>query len=234
MATTGRTTNTAKKTTAKKPAKKATAAKPPAKRTPRKTTALALVKPAKAPLPTRTRPFMTDIQGYATLAARIAGITTPRIRDWADGHDGTAARLLPDHSLLTYTQNTHTLTWQALCPMGAIHTYTLTSPSTAAAARVHATRCRTPHCDLSTVPPLTADELAALGIHTAATAPALPGDAPTESIPVALPNREPRALGDALTRAKTAMADTQPLPAQDIADGLAARATDTPKEHPEP
>jgi hypothetical protein len=44
-----------------------------------------------------------------------------------------------------------------------------------------------------------------------------------------------RALGDALTRARSATAETQPLSAQDIAEGLAARAdNDTAKEHPQP
>jgi hypothetical protein len=52
--------------------------------------------------------------------------------------------------------------------MGATHQYILDTPSTAAAARVHADRCTTPHTDLSKVTPLTADELAELGIlHTA-------------------------------------------------------------------
>jgi hypothetical protein len=236
MATTGRTTKTAaKKTTAKKTA----AAKPPAKRTtPRKTTALALVKPAKNQLPTRTARWMTDTQGYATLAARIAGITTPSIRAWRDHRDNTATRRLSDGSVLHYDHTTRTLTWQATCPMGATHEYVLDRPSTAAAARVHADRCNTAHTDLTQVPRLTADELADLGIlHTPTWArPDLLGEPDTQSIPVTLPDREPRALADQLTRSDTSTTDTQPLSTQDIADGLAARIadTETPKEHPEP
>ncbi|MFF7476605.1 hypothetical protein [Streptomyces sp. NPDC008092] len=43
-----------------------------------------------------------------------------------------------------------------------------------------------------------------------------------------------RALGDALTRARSATAETQPMSRDDIAAGLAARATDQAKEHPQP
>ncbi|MER6092503.1 hypothetical protein [Streptomyces bluensis] len=213
------------RTTTRKPV--ATKKAPAKKTSPRKTAAKKPTQP-RNPLPTRPRPWMADTQGYATLAARIAGIPTPRIRDWHDHHDGTATRHLADGSLLTYTQNTRTLTWQTHCPMGAIHTYTLTSPSTSAAARVHADRCQTPHFDTSTVAPLTADELAELGIHVAATAPALPGDEPTESIPVVVPDRKPRALGDALTRARSATADTQGMSLTEITACL-----DQPKEHPQ-
>lgn len=49
------------------------------------------------------------------------------------------------------------------------------------------------------------------------------------------PNPAVRALGDALTRAKTAAADTQPLTLADITNGLEARAdAEVPKEHPQP
>ncbi|RSN38792.1 hypothetical protein DMH12_37370, partial [Streptomyces sp. WAC 04229] len=83
----------------------------------------------------RPRDFMTDTQGFAVLAARLAGITTPHIQAWRDHRDGTATRPLHDGSTLHYTLATRTLRWQAICPMGAIHEYVLTSPSTAAAAR---------------------------------------------------------------------------------------------------
>ncbi|QLJ06788.1 hypothetical protein HZZ00_37810 (plasmid) [Streptomyces sp. NEAU-sy36] len=50
--------------------------------------------------------------------------------------------------------------------------------------------------------------------------------------PTAL-NPAVRALGDALTRAKTASADTQPLDTTEIAAGLTVRADhENPKEHP--
>lgn len=224
----------AKKTAAKRPA----AARPPRRRTPRNTAAgapkLSLVKP----LTGRPRPFMTDAQGYATLAALIVGITTVRIRDWHDHLDGTATRRLRDGSHLHYDLATRTLTWQAVCPMGAIHEYRLTSPSTAIAARVHADRCTQPHADLTKVPPLTGDELEALGILQTPTwaRTALPGEPATESIPVPLPDRRQRALADTFAHSESSTAETQPLAKAEIAAGLTARAadTETPKEHPQP
>jgi hypothetical protein len=224
------TTGPAKKTTARKTT--------PAKRTARKTPTappVSLVKPRK-PLPTRPHPFMTDIQGYATLAARIASIYTPRITAWIDHRDGTATRPLQDGTL-HYRHNPRALTWQATCRMGAVHTYRIDSPSTAGAARVQAATCRELHHDLSTVQRLTADELEALGILQAPTwaLPALPGEPATESIPVPLRDRQPRALADHLARSDSSTTDTQPLPAEQIAAGLTARAdNDQLKEHPQP
>ncbi|MGW2384349.1 hypothetical protein [Streptomyces sp. NPDC001658] len=234
------TRTTAKKTTtAPAPAvKKTTTKRAPAKpRTPRartrKTTgpALSLVKTRPA-LPTRDKPFMTDVQGYATLAARIASITTPRITQWTDHGDDTATRPLKDGTL-HYDHTTRTLSWQATCLMGAIHTYPIPTPAAATAARVLAARCTQPHADPSTVPPLTADELEALGLLQTPTwaRPDLLGDHITETIPVP---EEP------LARATASATDTQPLSRDDINAGLAARAaqhaadTDQTKEHPEP
>ncbi|MEU5741997.1 hypothetical protein ABZ784_28895 [Streptomyces tendae] len=220
-------TRTARTTTPKKTAKK-TAKKTTAPRT-RKQTAprLSLVKPTPPNLTRRPRDFMTDTQGFAVLAARLAGITTPSIRAWRDHHDGTTTRPLHDGSTLHYTLATRTLRWQAVCPMGAIHEYVLTSPSTAAAARVHADLCQTEHADLSVIPALTADELEALGIHSGPTwARPLPGEPATESIP--LPARS-------VARATASAADTQPLSRDEITAGLAARAdNDQPKGHPQP
>ena len=228
-----RTPSTTKKTTAKTAAKKTTTAPRTRKRTqPR----LSLVKPTP-PRPTRALDFITDAQIYAVHAARQAGLPIHRIRDWRDHHDGTATRPLTDGSTLHYTLATRTLRWQALCPMGTTHEYVITTPSTAAAARVHADRCQTEHADLTVIPPLTADELAALGIlHTPTWARPVPGDPEiTATVPVPLPTPAPRVLGDQLVRSHTDTADTQPLSQQDIADGLTARADhDQPKEHPQP
>lgn len=226
------TTRTAKKTTppqrdaaakktapapGKAPAKKTAARKPAAK----KTTA---VSPSD-----RKRNWMTDAQGYAVLAARIAGINTTRIQDWVDHHDGTVTRALADGTL-HYTVSTRTLRWQATCRMGAIHEYRIDDPSMAAMARVRAATCPLLHADLSTIKGLTDEELAELGIHTGITFDKqIPGEDPiTETVPIPLPGRE-RALGDALTHATSATDDTQPIPV------LPARADDEhPMEHPEP
>lgn len=235
------TTRSARKTTtspAKKPAAKKPAARAPRKTAAKKTTPrLSLVKP-RPDLPTRTRTYMTDVQGYATLAARIAGILTPHIRAWTDHGDGTATRPLKDGTL-HYTQDTRTLTWQATCRMGAVHTYRLDSPSTAAQARVLAATCEQLHADLTTIRPLTRGELADLGLHPGPTwaRPDLLGDDITETIPIPLPDHRDRALGDTLTHSKTGTDDTQPMSQQQITEGLATRAAadnEAPKEHPQP
>ena len=227
----------AQKTAAKKttPAKKTTAARAP--RT-RKTAAakktappsLALVKTQPAPdKPTRARDFVTDAQIYATHHARIAGIPIHRIRDWTDHRDGTATRALKDGTL-HYTHETRTLTWQATCRMGAVHTYIINDPANAAAARMKAATCAELHDDLAEAgKPLTAAERAAMGyIQTPTWANKdVIGEEPTVSIPV---DEEP------VAQAIASAADTQPLSRDDIAAGLAARAADqeTPKEHPQP
>jgi hypothetical protein len=228
-------TRTAKKTTTADtgtaPAKKTAASSRPRKRTARKTTApgapkLSLVK-ARKPLPIRDREFVTDAQLYATHAAKRAGIPVHRIREWTDHQDGTATRLLTD-GYLHYTHETRTLTWRATCRMGALHTYTLNSPSTAARARVQAANCEEIHADLSTIPPLTGDELEDLGLLQTPTwaRKDVIGEQPTVSIPAPLGPKD-RAL----------IERTQPLSLDEIAAGIAARAAaadqDAPKEHPD-
>jgi hypothetical protein len=238
---TGRTRTAKKATTtpAPAPAKKtpakrtpAAASRPARKRTPRtpanaERPRLSLVKPPK-PLPARDRLFVTDAQIYATHAARTAGLPTHRIREWTDHNDGTATRTLTD-GFLHYTHPTRTLTWRATCRMGALHTYILDSPSTAARARVQAASCEELHADLSTVPPLTGNELEALGLLQTPTwaHKDVIGEPATVSLPVP---EEP------IHRATSSAADTQPIPRDAITAVLAARATDneTPKGHPEP
>jgi hypothetical protein len=120
--------------------------------------------------------------------------------------------------------------------MGAIHEYVLDSPSTAARARVDAARCNEPHATFDHIPRMSRDEFEAQGVHTGPTwaRPDLLGDAITETIPVPMPAK-PRALADELTHSTTGTDDTQPLSAQEIADGLTNRADqETPKGHPEP
>lgn len=224
----------AKKTPAKKTSAKRTtttaSGRPSRRRPSRKAAAPApTLSPVKArkPLPVRDREFVTDAQIYATHAAKRAGIPVHRIREWTDHQDGTATRLLAD-GYLHYTHATRTLTWQATCRMGALHTYTLDSPSTAAAARVQAANCEELHADLSTVPPLTANELEELGLLQTPTwaRPDLIGDDFTDTKVIA---------AEPITRATASAADTQPLSHQEIAEGIAARAAnDTAKEHPQP
>ncbi|MEU5322927.1 hypothetical protein AB0G67_40185 [Streptomyces sp. NPDC021056] len=237
------------------PAKKAPGKKTPAKgagtgtgttrtRRPRKGTQplLSLVKDRPG-RPRRKKPFMTDTQGFATLAARIVGIPTANIRDWKDHRDDTCTRTLRDGSTLHYNLDTRTLTWQAVCRMGAIHEYPLNSPSAACVARLHADRCEELHADLTKIPALTRDELEDLGIHTGPTwaRPDVLGEDITDTIHVPLPTPEPeptqRALGDTLTHSTNATDETHPMSLTDIAEGLAARTasadTEPAKEHPD-
>jgi hypothetical protein len=231
-------TRTAKKTTTADPGPapaKKTAARTPRKRTTARKTAapgapkLSLVKPPKPTLPTRDREFVTDAQIYATHAAKRAGIPVHRIREWTDHHDGTATRLLTD-GYLHYTHATRILTWRATCRMGALHTYLLDSPSIAARARVEAANCEELHADLSTVPPLTADELEDLGLL----------QTPTWARPDHLAGHITATLSipeEPIHRATSSAADTQPISRDAITQGLAARAaadSDAPKEHPQP
>ncbi|NUQ95822.1 MAG: hypothetical protein HOY79_04435 [Streptomyces sp.] len=253
-------TRAAKKTTAAAPApakktaaKRTAPAKPrtPRKRTPRKAApgapTLSLVKAAPQ-LPARERPFMTDVQGFATCAALMVGIPTVNIRDWRDHRNGTCTRQLRDGSHLHYNLTTRTLTWQAVCRMGATHEYPLVSRSGACAARLHADACNQLHADLTTIKPLTADELEALGLHAGPTwaQKNLPGDPDvTETLTVPIPEvkQTHRTLADQLTRSGKGIADTHPMSLDEIHDGLIRRAAEAlgldetvilPKEHPQP
>ncbi|MET7436128.1 hypothetical protein ABZT16_45850 [Streptomyces flaveolus] len=245
-------------TTPSNEAKKATPAKPaPAKRTnsrparttrtkaPAPTRPVSLVKLTKKP---RRRPllqgagrrslFLSDAQIYATHTARRAGLPIHQIRSWRDHRDNTATKPLADGSTLHYDHTTRTLTWQAICPMGAIHEYRITTPSTATAARVHADRCQQPHADLNKIKPLTREERQDLGILPTPgwARPDVLGEPATESVPVPLPDRHPRALADHLTHSHSSTAETQPLSQAEIAAGIAVRTpqVDTAKEHPQP
>ncbi|MFD8899863.1 hypothetical protein [Streptomyces ardesiacus] len=155
--TSARKTSTAK-TTAKKP--------PKSPRTRNPTPPLSLAKPR---LDRRPHPWMTDLQGYATLAALIAGITTPHIRDWHDHHDGTTTRRLDDGSHLHYTAATRTLRWHTPCPMGAVHEYTLRTPADTEAAQADANTCQQPHW---TPPPADTGQHLTARLHTASKAAA--------------------------------------------------------------
>ncbi|MBZ6211708.1 hypothetical protein KVH31_35005 [Streptomyces olivaceus] len=131
-------TRTTNKKTAKKPARSRKPAPPH--------TAAAGTTDLRGGLPTRPhQPWMTDLQGYATLAALLAGITTPTIRDWHDHHDGTTTRRLDNGATLHYTQATRTLRQHTPCPMGATHEHVLRNPADTDAARADADNCARPH-----------------------------------------------------------------------------------------
>jgi hypothetical protein len=205
-----RKTTPAKKTTGKAPAKRpaSPARKTTAKKALPKTTPVNTVVDLRHPLPVRRKvslgPKLT-IHEQATARAILASAKAQLpISAWT--WTGPVARL-DDGTVLTHTPP---------------HAYTAAQPTFHAAIRcphgaVHAYTIHTA-LDLHR-----ARQITALCDQRTDTAPAEPA-----------PNPVVRALGDALTRARSAAADTQPLSAQDIAEGLAARADhETPKEHPE-
>jgi hypothetical protein len=211
MATrTPRKTTPAKKT-GKAPAKRpaSPARKTTAKKALPKTAPVNTVVDLRHPLPVRRRvvvgPKLT-IHEQATARAILASAKAQLpISAWT--WTGPVARL-DDGTVLTHTPP---------------HAYTAAQPTFHAAIRcphgaVHAYTIHT-----------------ALDLHRARQITAL-CDQRTDTAPnTPLPNPAVRALGDALTRARSATAETQPLSAQDIAEGLAARAdNDTAKEHPQP
>ncbi|MET8571833.1 hypothetical protein [Streptomyces sp. NPDC004783] len=152
-------TSNARKTTAKKTPRTR-------KQTP---SPLPLANPPQPRLNHRPHPWMTDIQGHATLAALLAGITTPNIRDWHDHQDGTTTRQLEDGSTLHYTHTTRTLRRQAPCPMGAVHEHVLRGPADTDAAHADTDGCQQPHW---TAPPADTGQHLTARLHTASKATA--------------------------------------------------------------
>lgn len=162
----------------------------------------------RKPLPVRRRVFVGPMgaQEQAAIRAALASAAAQLPIPVRTWNGPTAH--LTDGTVLTHTP---------------AHAYTDQTPTFQAAIRC-------PHGAAHTYTIHTAQELhrarqiTALCDQTADTAPATPQPNPAE-----------RALGDALTRARSAVADTQPLTLADITAGLQARADhDQPKGHPEP
>lgn len=162
----------------------------------------------RKPLPVRRRVFVGPMgaQEQAAIRAALA----------------SAAAQLPI-PVRTWNGPTAHLTDGTVITHTPAHAYTDQTPTFQAAIRC-------PHGAAHTYTIHTAQELhrarqiTALCNQTTDTAPQTPQ-----------PNPAVRALGDALTRARTAAADTQPLTLTDITAGLEARAdTETPKGHPQP
>lgn len=223
------------------PAKKTAAKRAPAKpRPPRARTqkaaapALSLVKqqpePAvtivdqRDPLPVRQRHFTGPhtkaqiIEARAALASATARLPIPHLL-WLTQIDGRAAARLADGTHLIHThERAPEFTAILRCPTGGLHTELVTNDRDLKAARAITATCIRRH-DQTDPSAGTYDwhKAATLGIH--------------KVIPVRL-----SVLNVGLQAAKKATADTQPMPEQAIADGLAERAadTETPKEHPQP
>lgn len=212
-----RKTTPAKKTAAKTATKKTAspASKPAAKKALPKTAPVNTdtVVDFRLPLPVRRRVFVgptLTVHEQATARAILASAKAQLpISAWL--WDGPIARL-KDGTLLTHTTP---------------HAYTHESHTFQAAIRC-------PHGAVHAFTIRTAQELhraRLLASQCDQRTDKAPGD-PT-------PNPSVRALGDGLTRAKTATAETQPLFQDEIDAGLTARAaqaadSEIAKEHPQP
>lgn len=192
---------------------------PTAPATPDRPTTVDPHQPSPAPRPKHSltrktrlhrKSWMTDAQGYATLAALLADIPTPHLHAWTDIGDDNAVRTHRGGTL-AYHHNTHTLTWAAPCPQGTHHTYPLAAPGDLKAAATHLAWCTDRHTPTN----------------------------PVRSLAQAFGHDTDRTLADTLTKSSNGTADTTELPAAQIAAGLAARTAapaddHQPKEHPQP
>ncbi|WP_435606600.1 hypothetical protein [Streptomyces ardesiacus] len=162
----------------------------------------------RKPLPIRRRVFVGPMgaQEQAAIRAALASAAAQLPIPVRTWNGPTAH--LADGTVITHTP---------------AHAYTDQTPT------FHAT-IRCPHGAIHAYTIHTAQEL-----HRARQITAL-CDQTTDTAPqTPQPNPAVRALGDALTRAKNAAADTQPMSTKAIAAGLEARAdTEAPKEHPQP
>ncbi|AKZ60770.1 hypothetical protein SAM23877_p061 (plasmid) [Streptomyces ambofaciens ATCC 23877] len=200
-------TRNANKQTAKKttPRARKTTTKARPKNTPVNATTIVDL---REPLPVRRRVFVGPMGAQEQAAARAAlASATARLPIPVRTWHGPTARL-NDGTVITHTP---------------AHATTDHTPTFHAAIRC-------PHGAAHVYTIHTAQEL-----HRARQITAL-CDQRTDTAPTpAAPNPAVRALGDALTRARSAAADTQPLSHAEIAAVLTARADqDQPKEHPQP
>jgi hypothetical protein len=208
-----RKTTPAKKTAAKTPAKKTAspARKPAAKKALPKATPVNTdtVVDFRRPLPVRRKVFVGPM-GVTEQAAIRAALASAAARLPVPVSAWTGPRAeLPDGTVLTHTPP---------------HATTDRQPTFIATIRC-------PHGAVHAHTIHTAQELHRARILT------IQCDQRTDKVPGdPTPNPSVRALGDGLTRAKTATAETQPLNQTEITAGLEARAadTETAKEHPQP
>jgi hypothetical protein len=205
-----RKTTPAKKTAAKAPAKKTAspARKPAAKKALPKAAPVNTVVDLRRPLPVRRKVFVGPM-GVTEQAAIRAALASAAARLPVPVSAWTGPRAeLADGTVLTHTPP---------------HATTNQQPTFIATIRC-------PHGAVHAHTIHTAQELHRARILT------IQCDQRTDKAPGhPTPNPSVRALGDGLTRAKTATAETQPLNQAEITAGLEARAdTETPKGHPEP
>ena len=205
------TSGTAAKKTAKTASKKALP-----KATPVNDTTTVDLRPK---LPVRRRIFVgpmppTELAAVrAALASARAALPVP-VRAW----HGPQAQLADGTLLIHNPGPDRVFTAQIACPHGAIHGWPITTHHDLTEARAVTRICQTPHSKPDPTEDLDWDQAIRAGVTPL-------------SQPVVKVNR----LTEGLKAAKKATADTQSLSAQDIADGITARAdADQPKEHPQP
>lgn len=234
MATRTRRTTTpgntapAKQTAAKTPAKKTTTRKAAAKKPTltvvpdQPATVIDLRKPLKARRGTATGPYTAAqlTEARACLASATAQLPVPHLL-WLTQPNGQAAARLTDDTLLIHTHHrAPEFTAILRCPTGGLHTELVTNHQDLKAARTITGTCTRRHDD-------TEPEAGGYDWHKAITL----------GVKKVVPARL-SPLNAGLQAVKKATADTQPLPLDDIAEGLTERATsidtEEPKEHPEP
>ncbi|MEW2187708.1 hypothetical protein AB0900_30955 [Streptomyces cellulosae] len=235
MARTTARNTPAKKTTARKTAAKKTTTRKTAqaRTTPAKKTQprLSLVKPTpeqprlslvKNPTPTRTtdlplrpRPIVgpLGINEQAAVRAALAAAATRLpvpVRTW----NGSTAQLADGVLLIHNPGPDRTFTAHVACRHGAIHGYPIRNLHDLREARALTHACGTNHTVDGDW-----DQAITHGVR-----------------PMTAPAVKVSRLADALTTAKKATADTQPMNTAQIAAGLAARQNtdNTAKEHPQP
>ncbi|MFF1298085.1 MULTISPECIES: hypothetical protein [unclassified Streptomyces] len=163
-----------------------------------------------------TKAQMTEAR--ACLASAMAALPVPHLL-WLTQIDGHAAARLTDGTLLVHThERAPEFTAYLRCPTGGLHTELVTNTRDLNAARAITGTCNRRHDDTNGDSPYDWHNAATRGIQ--------------KLIPARL---SPLTTG--LQAVKKTTAKTQPLDLDQIAEGLAARATpdtEPAKEHPQP
>lgn len=211
---------TAKKTTGRTPRKTTTARKTPALSLVKDNPGTATVVDLRHPLPVRRRAFVGThtrpqiVEARAALASAMAQLPVPHLL-WLTQIDGRASATLTDGTQLIHThERAPHFTALVRCPTGGLHAHTVTNTHDLNTARAITGTCGRRHND-------TTPEAGGPDWHKAA----------TRGVQQLVPAHLSR-LGDGLTAAKAAVADTQPMHLAAIAAAL--RAEDQMKEHPQP
>ncbi|NUS82732.1 MAG: hypothetical protein HOY75_08260 [Streptomyces sp.] len=179
----------------------------------------------RRPLPVRYRTFVGThtraqiVEARAALASAMAQLPVPHLL-WLTQPNGQASAVLADGTHLIHThERAPEFTAIVRCPTGGRHAHLVTNAQDLKAARAITRTCTRRHDN-------TNPGAGGYDWHKAATL----------GIQQLVPAHLSR-LGNGLTTAKAAVADTQPLSEQAIADHIEAQLAhqaEQPKEHPQP